>query len=48
MSHVETMAMVLSRASKTVADLKARYPQLSQTLKSIMTQEMECVVKEEK
>ncbi len=48
MSHVESMALVLSRASKTVADLKNRFPQLSQTLKSIMSQEMEYCVKEEK
>ncbi|RWS13455.1 coiled-coil domain-containing protein CG32809-like isoform X14 [Dinothrombium tinctorium] len=48
MSDVESMALVLSRASKTVADLKARYPHLQETLKAIMTQEMECIVREEK
>ncbi|XP_023216951.1 coiled-coil domain-containing protein CG32809-like isoform X7 [Centruroides sculpturatus] len=48
MSDVESMALVLSRASKTVADLKARFPNLQENLKSVMTAEMEMVVKEEK
>ncbi|RWS28564.1 Coiled-coil domain-containing protein-like protein, partial [Leptotrombidium deliense] len=48
MGDVESMALILSRASKTVADLKNRYPHLQDTLKTIMTQEMECIVREEK
>ena len=48
MSQVESMALVLSRASKTVADLKNRFPPLSQSLKTVMSQEMECCVREEK
>lgn len=48
MSDVEGMALVLSRASKTVADLKQRYPLLQDTLKCVMQQEMEVVVREEK
>lgn len=48
MSDVEAMALVLSRASKTVADLKTRYPHLQEALKTIMTHEMEIVVREEK
>ncbi|XP_077513475.1 coiled-coil domain-containing protein AGAP005037 isoform X27 [Amblyomma americanum] len=48
MSNVESMALVLSRASKTVADLKARFPNLQESLKSVMGAEMEVVVREEK
>ncbi|XP_035206111.1 coiled-coil domain-containing protein AGAP005037-like isoform X1 [Stegodyphus dumicola] len=48
MSDVEGMALVLSRASKTVADLKARFPNLQESLKSVMAAEMEVVVREEK
>ncbi|XP_077553926.1 coiled-coil domain-containing protein AGAP005037 isoform X21 [Haemaphysalis longicornis] len=48
MSNVESMALVLSRASKTVADLKARFPNLQDSLKSVMGAEMEVVVREEK
>ncbi|KAG8184101.1 hypothetical protein JTE90_025407 [Oedothorax gibbosus] len=48
MSDVEGMALVLSRASKTVADLKARFPTLQDSLKSVMAAEMEVVVREEK
>jgi len=71
MSDVEGMALVLSRASKTVADLKLRsvsifcvkrnvrfitflffftfrYPHLQDTLRNVMQQEMEVVVREEK
>ena len=48
MTQVESMALVLSRASKTVADLKNRFPPLSQSLKTVMSQEMECCVREEK
>ncbi|XP_064456485.1 coiled-coil domain-containing protein AGAP005037-like isoform X4 [Ornithodoros turicata] len=48
MGNVESMALVLSRASKTVADLKARFPSLQDSLKSVMGAEMEVVVREEK
>ncbi|KAI1288108.1 Coiled-coil domain-containing protein [Halotydeus destructor] len=48
MTDVEGMALVLSRASKTVADLKLRYPLLQETLRSVMQHEMEVVVREEK
>lgn len=48
MADVEGMALVLSRASKTVADLKVRYPHLQDSLRNVMKQEMEVVVKEEK
>ncbi|XP_022246288.1 coiled-coil domain-containing protein CG32809-like isoform X2 [Limulus polyphemus] len=47
-SDVESMALILSRASKTVADLKARFPTLQENLKAVMSAEMEVVVKEEK
>ncbi|XP_071040796.1 coiled-coil domain-containing protein AGAP005037 isoform X4 [Parasteatoda tepidariorum] len=48
MCDVEGMALILSRASKTVADLKARFPNLQDSLKSVMAAEMEVVVREEK
>ena len=48
MSDVESMAHVLSRSSKIVADLKLRYPHLQDSLKTVMQQEMEIVVREEK
>lgn len=48
MSDVEAMALVLSRASKTVADLKLRYPLLQDTLRNVMQQEMAVVMREEK
>lgn len=48
MSNVESMALILSRASKTVADLKARYPLLAQNLKTIMSKELHEIEKEEK
>ncbi|CAN8021659.1 unnamed protein product [Ixodes persulcatus] len=54
MSNVESMALVLSRASKTVADLKgqsfkySRFPNLQDSLKTVMGAEMEVVVREEK
>ncbi|XP_076361917.1 coiled-coil domain-containing protein AGAP005037-like isoform X4 [Tachypleus tridentatus] len=47
-SDVESMALILSRASKTVADLKGRFPTLQENLKAVMSAEMEVVVKEEK
>lgn len=48
MSDVEHMAHVLSRASKTVADLKLCYPHLQDSLRNVMQAEMEVVVREEK
>ncbi|XP_075678626.1 uncharacterized protein LOC113795615 isoform X3 [Dermatophagoides pteronyssinus] len=48
MSNVESMALILSRASKTVADLKSRYPLLAQNLKTIMSKELHEIEKEEK
>lgn len=48
MSNVESMALILSRASKTVADLKSRYPLLAQNLKTIMARELQQIEKEEK
>ena len=48
MSNVESMALILSRASKTVADLKSRYPLLAQNLKTIMSRELHEIEKEEK
>lgn len=48
MIDVEEMAFVLSRASKAVFELKLRYPHLQDTLKTVMQQEMEVVVREEK
>lgn len=48
MTDVESMAHVLSRASRVVSDLKLRYPHLQDSLKTVMQQEMEIVVREEK
>ncbi|XP_017485113.1 PREDICTED: coiled-coil domain-containing protein AGAP005037-like [Rhagoletis zephyria] len=48
MSNVESMALTLSRASKTVADLKTRYPVLAQHLKTIMAKELQQIEREEK
>lgn len=48
MSDVESMALALSGASKTVADLKTRYPHLQDSLKSVMAHALEVVSKEEK
>ncbi|XP_028967680.1 coiled-coil domain-containing protein AGAP005037 [Galendromus occidentalis] len=48
MSNVESMALVLSKASKTVADLKNRFPSLQDTMKTVISAEMETVVREEK
>ncbi|XP_026463672.1 coiled-coil domain-containing protein AGAP005037 isoform X2 [Ctenocephalides felis] len=48
MSAVEDMALVLSRASKTVAELKMRFPSLQQGLRVALAGEMEQVVREEK
>ncbi|XP_044727819.1 coiled-coil domain-containing protein AGAP005037 isoform X4 [Chrysoperla carnea] len=48
MSDVENMALILSKSSKTVADLKVRFPSLQEGLKGMLTSEMEKVVREEK
>ncbi|XP_017134034.1 coiled-coil domain-containing protein CG32809 isoform X4 [Drosophila elegans] len=48
MTAVEDMALVLSRASKTVAELKLKFPALSNGLRCILSNEMEKVVREEK
>ncbi|XP_042235475.1 uncharacterized protein LOC121875141 isoform X13 [Homarus americanus] len=41
MSDVENMALILSRSSKTVADLKAKFPILQDGLKGLISAEME-------
>ncbi|XP_076300217.1 uncharacterized protein LOC143218716 isoform X13 [Lasioglossum baleicum] len=48
MSDVENMALILSKSSKTVADLKVRFPGLQEGLKGLLSSEMEKVVREEK
>ncbi|KAG5899337.1 hypothetical protein JTB14_029286 [Gonioctena quinquepunctata] len=48
MSDVENMALILSKSSKTVADLKLRFPGLQDGMKSFLTTEMEKVMREEK
>uniref|UniRef100_A0A182M5B5 Actin interacting protein 3-like C-terminal domain-containing protein n=1 Tax=Anopheles culicifacies TaxID=139723 RepID=A0A182M5B5_9DIPT len=47
MVAVEDMALVLSRASKTVAELKMRFPVLQQGLRNLISNEMEHVCREE-
>ncbi|KAK9869705.1 hypothetical protein WA026_003445 [Henosepilachna vigintioctopunctata] len=48
MSDVENMALVLSKSSKTVADLKMRFPNLQDSMKSFLNAEMDKMVREEK
>ncbi|XP_078043149.1 uncharacterized protein LOC144473278 isoform X9 [Augochlora pura] len=48
MSDVENMALILSKSSQTVADLKVRFPGLQEGLKGLLSSEMEKVVREEK
>ncbi|XP_052131294.1 coiled-coil domain-containing protein AGAP005037 isoform X5 [Frankliniella occidentalis] len=48
MSDVENMALILSKSSKTVADLKVRFPGLQDEMKSLLSAEMDKVVREEK
>lgn len=48
MSDVENMALILSKSSKTVADLKVRFPNLQEGMKGLLSSEMEKVVREEK
>ncbi|XP_063696322.1 uncharacterized protein LOC134827553 isoform X5 [Culicoides brevitarsis] len=47
MSSVEDMALVLSRASKTVAELKMKFPELQAELRAYLANEMEHVCREE-
>ncbi|XP_049541962.1 coiled-coil domain-containing protein AGAP005037 isoform X2 [Anopheles darlingi] len=47
MVAVEDMALVLSRASKTVAELKMRFPVLQQGLRNLISSEMDRVCQEE-
>ncbi|KAJ1522555.1 hypothetical protein ONE63_001741 [Megalurothrips usitatus] len=48
MSDVENMALILSKSSKTVADLKVRFPGLQDEMKSLLSAEMDKVMREEK
>ncbi|XP_076326049.1 uncharacterized protein LOC143233580 isoform X3 [Tachypleus tridentatus] len=48
MSCVEDMALLLSRASNTVADLKVRFPRLQDRMKQTMRADMEVVLKGER
>ncbi|CAG0919247.1 unnamed protein product [Notodromas monacha] len=48
MSDVESMAVILSKASKMVADLKSRFPMLSDNIKTSVTMDMEKAVQDEK
>ncbi|CAG9859032.1 unnamed protein product [Phyllotreta striolata] len=48
MSDVENMALILSKSSKTVADLKLRFPGLQDGMKTFLSTEMEKVMREEK
>lgn len=43
MLDVEKMALVLSKSSKTVADLKVRFPSLHEGIKNMLSNEMEKV-----
>ncbi|XP_055876546.1 uncharacterized protein LOC106065710 isoform X9 [Biomphalaria glabrata] len=45
---VEGMALLLSNVTKSLAELKARFPELQSQLKSVMDAEMRLVVSEEK
>ncbi|XP_065082471.1 coiled-coil domain-containing protein AGAP005037 isoform X2 [Ochlerotatus camptorhynchus] len=47
MTAVEDMALVLSRASKTVAELKLRFPMLQQDLRTFLSLDMERLCREE-
>uniref|UniRef100_V9IA63 Coiled-coil domain-containing protein n=1 Tax=Apis cerana TaxID=7461 RepID=V9IA63_APICE len=48
MSDVENMALIMSKSSKTVADLKVRFPSLQEGMKGLLSSEMEMVVRAEK
>ncbi|CAG9823610.1 unnamed protein product [Phaedon cochleariae] len=47
MSDVENMALILSKSSKTVADLKLRFPGLQDCMKTFLSTEMEKMMREE-
>ncbi|XP_011495092.1 PREDICTED: uncharacterized protein LOC105360018 [Ceratosolen solmsi marchali] len=48
MSDVENMALILNKASQTVADLKVRFPNLQEGMKGLLSSEMEKVMRKEK
>lgn len=48
MAAVEDMALILSRASKTVAELKIKFPGLQGNLRQALANEMDKVAQEEK
>ncbi|XP_050536556.1 uncharacterized protein LOC126902897 isoform X13 [Daktulosphaira vitifoliae] len=48
MSDVENMALVLSKSSKTVAELKMRFPSLQESIRNVLTKEMDRALSEEK
>ena len=48
MAAVEDMALILSRASKTVAELKIKFPTLQNNLRVALSNEMDKVAQEEK
>ncbi|XP_060518667.1 coiled-coil domain-containing protein AGAP005037 isoform X3 [Cylas formicarius] len=48
MSDVENMALILSKSSKTVADLKLRFPGLQDSMKTLLSTEMDKMMREEK
>ncbi|ELU00619.1 hypothetical protein CAPTEDRAFT_225571 [Capitella teleta] len=48
LSEVESMALALSHISKSLADLKSKFPSLSDNMKTVMAAEIEEVVSEEK
>lgn len=43
MGDIERIAMILSKSSKTVADWKMKYPELQETMKAKLSEEMEKV-----
>ncbi|XP_058462775.1 coiled-coil domain-containing protein AGAP005037 isoform X2 [Malaya genurostris] len=47
MTAVEDMALILSRASKTVAELKLKFPRLQQELRKILSSDMDRLCREE-
>ncbi|KAL0277340.1 UNVERIFIED_CONTAM: hypothetical protein PYX00_004670 [Menopon gallinae] len=48
MSDVEDMALILSKSSKTVGDLKMRFPSLQERIKTLLTAEIARVDREDK
>nr|KAG5707607.1 hypothetical protein BaRGS_030989 [Batillaria attramentaria] len=47
-SDVEGFALLLSNITKSLADLKSRFPEIHESLKGVMAGEMEIVVKDER